>query len=227
MEEIRTAEEPEPPAAAVEPATAPFTSGLQFSAYSRQPQLAYRPPSTLQAPRPAPTRGPDHFLYGRDALGNAQYMDGKAMAEVLQTPQAMKVRPRATDNLPPQAMMTYLAAGQQAGGRPIPSRLQETYRPVPARPPAPRSRPLVQSAFQLLPSVLAACIYGYLPVFFMYFQPVFTGIYGIHWYLLVFTGIYGVPCSRAGGPHFHERRHSACSSSAPRTTCLSWRTACR
>jgi len=93
------------------PAEAPFTSGLQFSAYSRQPQPTYQQPHQQK------------FLYGLDSQGNAQYMDSEAVAEVLQTPQAMK------------AMMAYLSNAQDRPEQdtPIPSRLQEHFRP-----PAPR-----------------------------------------------------------------------------------------
>lgn len=95
-------------------AEAPFTSGLQFSAYSRQSQPSYEEPHQQK------------FLYGLDSQGNAQYMDSEAVAEVLQTPQAMK------------AMMAYLSTAEERREEDsaIPSRLQEHFRP-----PAPR-RPL-------------------------------------------------------------------------------------
>lgn len=106
----------------------PYTSGLQFSAYSSQPQPAYQPlpPQRAQEeyfPEPQPAReyspGPQRaqeeylvspqpapedraqYLYGLDSQGIAQYMDEAAIEEVLQTPQALKVRPHISVTVTP------------------------------------------------------------------------------------------------------------------------------
>ena len=69
---------------------APFTSGLQFSAYSSAPRPSYRPPRPLPAQI---LQDPDDsmIMYGLDSQGKPQYINEAAMAEVLQTPQAVKV----------------------------------------------------------------------------------------------------------------------------------------
>ena len=65
----------------------PYTNGIQFSAYSGNPQPNYKPqPQTL---RP---KNENKFLYSMDYQGNAQYMDEAAVSVLLKSPQAMKVR---------------------------------------------------------------------------------------------------------------------------------------
>ena len=75
-------------------AEAPFTSGLQFSAYSRQPQTSYNDkkpqPAGYNAPPPPPRRA-DQILYGLDPQGKPVYMDAADVAELLGTPKAKKV----------------------------------------------------------------------------------------------------------------------------------------
>ena len=76
-------------------AEAPFTSGLQFSAYSPQPQQAapiYKErPASYNKPQP-PSRRADQILYGLDPQGKPVYMDAADVAELLGTPKAKKVK---------------------------------------------------------------------------------------------------------------------------------------
>ena len=75
-------------------AEAPFTSGLQFSAYSPQPQQAYNEkPASYNKPQPPPRRA-DQILYGLDPQGKPVYMDAADVAELLGTPKAKKVKQR-------------------------------------------------------------------------------------------------------------------------------------
>ena len=82
-------------------AEAPFTSGLQFSAYSRQPLQA----STYnEKPQPAsynkpPPRRADQILYGLDPQGKPVYMDAADVAELLDTPKAKKVTQKKVEVL--------------------------------------------------------------------------------------------------------------------------------
>ena len=98
-------------------AEAPFTSGLQFSAYSPQPQVcfifvflyfciftssyhhsSYSPQpqaSYNNNPEPSytnPPRRADQILYGLDSYGKPVYMDAADVAELLGTPKAKKVK---------------------------------------------------------------------------------------------------------------------------------------
>ena len=78
-------------------AEAPFTSGLQFSAYSRQPQQTSY--NDKKKPQPAgynapPPRRADQILYGLDPQGKPVYMDAADVAELLGTPKAKKVNNR-------------------------------------------------------------------------------------------------------------------------------------
>ena len=94
-------------------AEAPFTSGLQFSAYSPQPQVCFifvflyfylqlssYSPQQPQAsynnnPEPSythPPRRADQILYGLDSYGKPVYMDAADVAELLGTPKAKKVK---------------------------------------------------------------------------------------------------------------------------------------
>ena len=160
----------------------PYTSGLQFSAYSSQPQPAYQPlpppraqQEYLPEPQPAreylpgPQRAPEEYLaspqpaledraqylYGLDSQGNAQYMDEAAIEEVLQTPQALKVRthiPVTVTTPTLQAMMTYLVGSRSSGTPPsIPSRLQEHFQPRAQG----HRQPPRQQVCHLLPGVTA------------------------------------------------------------------------
>ena len=83
-------------------AEAPFTSGLQFSAYSRQPQTSYNDkkpqPAGYNAPPPPPRRA-DQILYGLDPQGKPVYMDAADVAELLGTPKAKKVNSKVEDFL--------------------------------------------------------------------------------------------------------------------------------
>merc|ERR1711981_1293381 len=111
-------------------AEAPFTSGLQFSAYSPQPHQAAstynEKPASYNKPQPPPRRA-DQILYGLDPQGKPVYMDAADVAELLGTPKAKK------------AMITFLS-GTQESGNPIPSRLQEHFRPPAPRPSLPEWR---------------------------------------------------------------------------------------
>ena len=125
-------------------AEAPFTSGLQFSAYSRQPQAsAYNEkpqPASYSKPQPPPRRA-DQILYGLDPQGKPVYMDAADVAELLGTPKAKKVKQQKALFEPEmlQAMITFLS-GTQESGNPIPSRLQEHFRPPAPRPSLPEWR---------------------------------------------------------------------------------------
>ena len=91
-------------------AEAPFTSGLQFSAYSRQPQTSYNDkkpqPAGYNAPPPPPRRA-DQILYGLDPQGKPVYMDAADVAELLGTPKAKKVDSKVEDFL----VLTWNLAG--------------------------------------------------------------------------------------------------------------------
>jgi hypothetical protein len=74
----------------------PFTSGIQFSAYSGgsgEARPTYKPArAAAAANRPAATAGPENrFMYGLDRNGNPQFMDEAAVSMLLQNPQAKKV----------------------------------------------------------------------------------------------------------------------------------------
>ena len=73
-------------------AEAPFTSGLQFSAYSRQPQQAASTYNEKPATYNKPPRRADQILYGLDPQGKPVYMDAADVAELLGTPKAKKVK---------------------------------------------------------------------------------------------------------------------------------------
>jgi hypothetical protein len=67
----------------------PFTSGIQFSAYSGgEARPTYKP---ARATRPPPAGPENRFMYGLDLNGNPQYMDEAAVSMLLQNPQAKKV----------------------------------------------------------------------------------------------------------------------------------------
>jgi hypothetical protein len=77
----------------------PFTSGIQFSAYSgggAEARPTYKPAraAAAAASRPAATAaGPENrFMYGLDRNGNPQFMDEAAVSMLLQNPQAKKVK---------------------------------------------------------------------------------------------------------------------------------------
>merc|ERR1711971_905147 len=108
-------------------AEAPFTSGLQFSAYSPQPQPRASYNNNPEPSYTNPPRRADQILYGLDSYGKPVYMDAADVAELLGTPKAKK------------AMLTFLS-GSQETANPIPSRLQEHFRPPAPRPPLPEWR---------------------------------------------------------------------------------------
>jgi hypothetical protein len=75
----------------------PFTSGIQFSAYSGggEARPTYKPvrAAAAAASRPAAATGPENrFMYGLDRNGNPQFMDEAAVSMLLQNPQAKKVK---------------------------------------------------------------------------------------------------------------------------------------
>ena len=76
----------------------PFTSGIQFSAYSGgggEARPTYKPAraAAAAASRPAAAAGPENrFMYGLDRNGNPQFMDEAAVSMLLQNPQAKKVK---------------------------------------------------------------------------------------------------------------------------------------
>ena len=75
-------------------AEAPFTSGLQFSAYSRPnpAQQTYNEKPASSYNKPPPPRRADQILYGLDPQGKPVYMDAADVAELLGTPKAKKVK---------------------------------------------------------------------------------------------------------------------------------------
>ena len=62
----------------------PYTSGIQFSAYSKNTQPIYHPPEKTQNKN-------NKYMYGLDSQGNPQYMDEAMVQILLSNPQAMKV----------------------------------------------------------------------------------------------------------------------------------------
>jgi hypothetical protein len=78
----------------------PFTSGIQFSAYSGgggEARPTYKPARAAAAaanrPAAAAAAGPENrFMYGLDRNGNPQFMDEAAVSMLLQNPQAKKVK---------------------------------------------------------------------------------------------------------------------------------------
>jgi len=73
----------------------PFTSGIQFSAYSGgggEARPTYKPARAAAAAASRPAAGPENrFMYGLDRNGNPQFMDEAAVSMLLQNPQAKKV----------------------------------------------------------------------------------------------------------------------------------------
>jgi hypothetical protein len=76
----------------------PFTSGIQFSAYSGgggEARPTYKPARAAAAAASRPVAlaaGPENrFMYGLDRNGNPQFMDEAAVSMLLQNPQAKKV----------------------------------------------------------------------------------------------------------------------------------------
>ncbi len=68
------------------PAPAPFTNGLQFSAYSSESRPVYSPPEERIEPEE------NMFLqYGLDLDGKPQFMDKEVINILLQNPQAKRV----------------------------------------------------------------------------------------------------------------------------------------
>jgi hypothetical protein len=74
----------------------PFTSGIQFSAYSGgggEARPTYKPARAAAAAANRPAAGPENrFMYGLDRNGNPQFMDEAAVSMLLQNPQAKKVK---------------------------------------------------------------------------------------------------------------------------------------
>jgi hypothetical protein len=68
----------------------PFTSGIQFSAYSGETRPTYKP-ARASASRPSLPPPENRFMYGLDRDGKPQYMDEAAVSVLLQNPQAKKV----------------------------------------------------------------------------------------------------------------------------------------
>ncbi len=93
----------------------PFTSGIQFSAYSgggSEARPTYKPARAAAAAvsRPAAAAaGPENrFMYGLDRNGNPQFMDEAAVSMLLQNPQAKKVKKKVLEKMQLKSEMEYI-----------------------------------------------------------------------------------------------------------------------
>ncbi len=85
----------------------PFTSGIQFSAYSGgsgEARPTYKPARAAAAaasrPAAAAASPENRFMYGLDRNGNPQFMDEAAVSMLLQNPQAKKVKKNVLEKMP-------------------------------------------------------------------------------------------------------------------------------